>query len=88
MLEAKGRVVLKTDCASWLEQAVAGTRVAIAPLTAAIAADSTHLPGDFHGHPADRLIVATVRSLNATLLTRDRAILEYAKGRYVDVLEV
>ena len=32
----------------------------------------------FHRDPADRLIVATARVTNATLMTRDRRILDYA----------
>jgi PIN domain nuclease of toxin-antitoxin system len=36
------------------------------PLTAEIAVESSFLPGDFHGDPADRLIVATARIGNLT----------------------
>jgi len=43
-----------------------------------IAVESYALPDVFHRDPADRLIVATARVANATLMTRDRRILEYA----------
>ena len=36
------------------------------------------MPETFHRDPADRLIVATARVANATLMTRDRRILDYA----------
>jgi PIN domain nuclease of toxin-antitoxin system len=39
--------------------------------------DSVELPGTFHRDPADRLIVALARQLNAPLVTADRKILAY-----------
>ncbi|WP_245969063.1 PIN domain-containing protein [Candidatus Rickettsia colombianensi] len=44
-----------------------------------IAAKSISLMDDFHGAPTDRIIVATVKCLRATLLTRDQKILNWAK---------
>jgi len=43
-----------------------------------IAVESYALPDVFHRDPADRLIVATARVANATLMTRDQRILDYA----------
>ena len=37
--------------------------------------------------PTDRVIAATARELGATLMTRDRALLEYGKQGHVAVLE-
>ena len=34
------------------------------------------LPDDFHRDPADRIIVATARVHDATLLTRDKRIID------------
>jgi len=48
--------------------------------------DSCRLPGVFHADPADRLLVATARSANAVLVTRDRKILDYAAEGHVRVL--
>jgi PIN domain nuclease of toxin-antitoxin system len=45
-------------------------------LSPAIAAEVAALPDSFPRDPADRIIVATSRILGATLLTKDRAILE------------
>ncbi|NIM18136.1 MAG: hypothetical protein GTO45_31580 [Candidatus Aminicenantes bacterium] len=47
----------------------------------------SHLPGDFHGDPADRMIVATARKLDGTLVTFDQKILEYSNNGYVQVLK-
>jgi PIN domain nuclease of toxin-antitoxin system len=40
--------------------------------------DAVELPAWDHGDPADRLIVATARHLDAVLVTRDTRILQYA----------
>jgi predicted nucleic acid-binding protein len=61
--------------------------VRLAPLSPAIAVESTRLPGDFHRDPADRFIVATARELGATLVTRDERILRYGAEGFVQVLD-
>jgi PIN domain nuclease of toxin-antitoxin system len=49
--------------------------------------DSARLPGDLHGDPADRMLVATARRVGATLVTRDGRILDYADGGHLSVLD-
>lgn len=88
MLEAKQRILLKSDCLSWLKESIHKTRVQIIPLSPEISVEATHLPGDFHGDPADRIIVATARHIGGTLLTRDQGILEYGAKGFVAVKEV
>jgi PIN domain nuclease of toxin-antitoxin system len=78
LLATRGRIVLSKSIGSWLEEALAEPGPAIDPLTLQIATESYALPGEFHRDPADRLIVATARVANATLMTRDRRILDYA----------
>jgi PIN domain nuclease of toxin-antitoxin system len=51
-----------------------------------IAIDSNELPERFHGDPADRLIVATARALEATLMTADAKILLYSKQGHVSAI--
>jgi PIN domain nuclease of toxin-antitoxin system len=58
----------------------------VASITPEIAVDSSRLPGDFHGDPADRILVATARSLGVPLLTRDRKLVEYGRRRFARVL--
>ena len=55
-------------------------------LTAEILIDSSLLPGEIHGDPADRIIIATARALDLTIVTRDRLILEYAATGHVRAL--
>ncbi|MBI2504540.1 MAG: PIN domain-containing protein [Candidatus Latescibacteria bacterium] len=62
--------------------------ISLAPLTPEIALASSRLPGELPGDPADRIIVATARILNATLVTRDKKIIAYSKQGHVSVLTI
>jgi PIN domain nuclease of toxin-antitoxin system len=86
MLVAKGRLVLDRDVMDWLQAALSLPGIRVAPLEAALAVASTRLPGELHGDPADRLIVATARHLGATLVTADAALLAYGQLGHVGVL--
>jgi PIN domain nuclease of toxin-antitoxin system len=55
-------------------------------LEADAAVSSTNLPGQFHGDPADRFLVATSRSLGVPLVTSDQRILEYAAQGHVKAI--
>jgi len=87
MLEAKGRLVLSKECFIWIKESLAIPGLTVVPITPEIAVDSTRLPDDFHGDPADRIIVATARNKDAVLLTRDGKILEYGKAKHLKCLE-
>ncbi len=86
MHEAKGRIVFDVDCNVWVNRALSSPGVSLIPLHPEIAIASTHLPDAFHGDPADRIIVATARQQNFTLVTADNAILDYADAGWVNVL--
>jgi PIN domain nuclease of toxin-antitoxin system len=79
MLASKGRVVFSTDVHAWVRQALAAPGLHLAPLSPEIAVASASLPGEFHGDPADRILIATARSLSAKFVTADRAILAYGR---------
>jgi PIN domain nuclease of toxin-antitoxin system len=49
-------------------------------LSPAVAIDAGHIPRDALADPVDRLLVATARRLDATLLTGDERILTYASS--------
>jgi hypothetical protein len=51
------------DSKFWFARLLAGPGIQETPITAAIAIDASHLPGDFHADPMDRLIVTTARHL-------------------------
>jgi PIN domain nuclease of toxin-antitoxin system len=88
MLVAKGRVTLATSIHQWVEDSLSQPGVNLSLLTPAIAIESSFLPGEFHGDPADKIIVATARINNLILLTRDRKILQYGSEGYIYCLEV
>ena len=74
MLAERGRLVLSVPLLEWFEAAAHPRSVELVPVTPAIAAKVAELPTSFHRDPADRLIVATCRVLQAPLLTHDRLI--------------
>lgn len=75
MLAMKGRLILKPDEESWFSANLASP-VSLAPLTAEIALTSCRLP-DFHGDPADRIIVATAMTMGIPLITADQEIIRW-----------
>jgi PIN domain nuclease of toxin-antitoxin system len=87
MLEERGRVALPMNIRNWVEEALIKPGISLAPLTTEIAIESSNLPGNLHGDPADRIIVATARAWNATLLTKDERLIDYSRQRHVRVLE-
>ena len=88
MLEAQDRIGLPVGCEAWTRQALNAPGISLAPLTPQVALASSRLPGTIHGDPADRILVATARSLGATIVTRDRRILDYAAGGHVTAMAV
>jgi PIN domain nuclease of toxin-antitoxin system len=88
MLDEKGRLRLIPDRLEWVRRALTAPGLSLLPLSPEVAAESTRLPGDFHGDPADRIIIATARVNAGTLLTKDRRLLAYAKAGYVKAMAV
>ena len=78
LLASRGRVALSRPLTQWMKEAVSAPGLTIEPLLPQVAVEASLLPETFHRDPADRLIVATARVTNATLMTRDRRILDYA----------
>ncbi|NEO89078.1 MAG: type II toxin-antitoxin system VapC family toxin [Moorea sp. SIO3G5] len=77
-LVSAGRIILPVSIQEWFEIALAQEGVILMPITPAIAVDAQSLPGDFHKDPADRIIVATARSSNCSIVTVDQKILNYS----------
>ena len=74
MLVDKSRIGLSMGVEVWFELALKHPKVNLLPLTPAIATLSTQLPENFHGDPADRLIVATSLIHRAPLVSKDQKI--------------
>jgi PIN domain nuclease of toxin-antitoxin system len=71
---ARGRVQSRGTPETALTELIASTGVVVKEITPTIAALTTHLPGDFPGDPADRLIAATARAEGLVLVTKDARI--------------
>lgn len=87
LLEAKKRVRFEVDCLTWVKKALSVFGIQLLPLSPEIAVESTRLPGTFHGDPADRILVASARVLNADLVTADEKIQTYSRKGWVSVLK-
>jgi PIN domain nuclease of toxin-antitoxin system len=88
MLVAKDRVTLSKSIHHWVKDGFSQPGVNLSVMSPEIAIESSFLPGEFHGDPADRIIVATARIDNLILLTRDKKIISYSKQSYLDCLKV
>jgi PIN domain nuclease of toxin-antitoxin system len=83
MLVAKGRLGLDRDVRAWVEQALALPRICFVPLSPSVAVASALLPGEFHGDPADRMLVATAMAEDCPIVTRDARIRSYPLVRTI-----
>lgn len=88
MLANKGKIILSLPTRNWLETSIKTLALELIPISPQIAVESTLLPGEFHKDPADRLIVATARCENLTLLTADSEILSYAAKDYLHTIPI
>jgi len=77
MLHSRGRLDFGKPLDEWLSFALDRAGVRTLELSREIAVDSCRLPGEFHGDPADRIIVATARTYACPLVTADEKILNY-----------
>jgi PIN domain nuclease of toxin-antitoxin system len=74
------------DAKTWFARVMDGPAISEADFTSEIAIEASYLPGNLHGDPADRLIVATARHLGIPVVTRDRRIIAYARNGYVQAI--
>lgn len=86
LLSAKGRLAAARSPMSIFGEVIATPGVRIEALTPDVLIDSSFLPGVLHRDPADRILIATARAFDLTLVTRDQTILEYAKKGHVRAL--
>ncbi len=70
--------VMGRNARGWFLKAVETTRAHLLSLDADLMLDVGELPRLVHRDPTDRMLIATARAHDLTLVTRDRAILDYA----------
>ena len=86
MMSGRGRFKSSLTPQRWFEMLRTRPGIALCELTAEVLLESWFLPGSFHRDPADRIIAATAREYGFTVVTRDRALLDYAKQGYLNAL--
>ncbi len=80
------RVHLAESAATWIADSIRSLAAHAIDITPEIAAEAYELPGNFHKDPVDRVLVATARLHDLTLLTADDSILRYAHVKTVSAL--
>jgi PIN domain nuclease of toxin-antitoxin system len=73
----RGRIVLDRHWKRWFRYYVELNGWQTESIDLDVIEEAYSLPEGFHADPADRIITATARLRNCTLLTADRKILEY-----------
>ena len=77
-LVAKGRIVLTMSVRTWFCRLIGLEGALLAEMPPEVLVDSVSLPGSPPNDPADRILAATAREYDLTLVTRDQRLLHYA----------
>lgn len=87
MLAARGRLQLLIRPERWFANLFEIPGVKLADMSPDLLIASSYLPGNPPRDPFDRILAATARELGATLITRDRALLDYGAQGHMSVVE-
>jgi PIN domain nuclease of toxin-antitoxin system len=87
LLSAKGRLPSTRPPISLFKDVIAAHGIKLEALSPEVLVESSFLPGAIHSDPADRILIATAREHDLTIVTRDRAILDYGAAGHVKTLE-
>lgn len=86
MLVAKGRLPSRMSPLRWFNEFLDVSGVRIEEAVPDILVASSFLPQPIHNDPMDRILIATARERDLTIVTRDRAILTYGALGHVKTL--
>jgi PIN domain nuclease of toxin-antitoxin system len=86
LLVASGRLALPIGAQALFNQIIETRNVELAGLPPAVLIAASFLPGNPPRDPSDRIMIATAREQNLTIVTRDRDILRYAEAGHVRAL--
>lgn len=86
MLISRGRLSATKDALPWFEDFVTAGDIVVHAATPAVLIGAAYLPEPLHRDPMDRILIATAREHDLTIITRDRAILEYGAAGHVRTL--
>lgn len=88
MLASKGKIVINIPIKEWIEKLMATLNIRLIDLSPNILIESSVLPNYEHKDPADRIIIASVRSTNSQLMTFDQKIINYANLGYLKLASI
>jgi PIN domain nuclease of toxin-antitoxin system len=77
MLVSRSRLALTMEVEDWISRCEALPFLTFVPVDNLIARKANNLPNYINRDPADRMIIATSIVLGATLISKDRKILDY-----------
>jgi PIN domain nuclease of toxin-antitoxin system len=86
LLVARKRLQITATPERWFAAVLGLPSVQPAGMAPELLIASSFLPGKPPRDPADRIVAATARDLGATLLTRDKVLLDYGKQGHVNVV--
>jgi PIN domain nuclease of toxin-antitoxin system len=86
LLARKGRFRSSLSPQRWFERLRTLPGIQLCDLSPDVLLAASFLPGDLHGDPAGRIMVATAREHGFTLITRDRALLDYAQTGHLTAI--
>jgi PIN domain nuclease of toxin-antitoxin system len=72
-----GKLRFAKPLKEWIRDSMQAMVASPIEITHEIAAEAYSLPGDLHGDPADRILVATARIHGMTLVSADERLLRY-----------
>ena len=73
----RGRIIIDRHWKKWFRHYIDLNRWQVENISLEIMEEAYSLPDDFHADPADRIIAATARLNNYSILTADKKILAY-----------
>jgi PIN domain nuclease of toxin-antitoxin system len=85
-LVARGRLALTTAPNAWFQRLLEAPSLRLAEMTPDMLIASSFLPGSPPRDPADRIIAATARAADLSIVTRDRPLLAYAEEGHLKAI--
>ena len=86
LLASRKRIDLMATPERWVRGLLATPGVQLAELSYEVLIAASFLPGNLLRDPADCILAATAREYGTTLLTRDRALLDYGRQGHISVV--
>ncbi|MCC8483820.1 MAG: type II toxin-antitoxin system VapC family toxin [Rickettsia endosymbiont of Labidopullus appendiculatus] len=87
MLINKAKIAISINLDEWIDKITSIPGLNLINLSIPILIQSCTLPKYEHKDPADRMIIASARSINSHLMTFDQKIINYADNGYLKVIK-